>query len=90
MGSFGIYKEDVVDGAVMIAVVVILVTMLCILPMIAFDVVYNQNYCETLQSLSGDAYNYKWVFWGGCLVETPDGRWVRAEDYFQIGVSGQP
>ena len=34
--------------------------------------------CNTLTSMS--SLNYEWVFWGGCLVELPNGAWIDADD----------
>ena len=49
-----------------------------------FEIVYQKSYCNTMGELHGDAYQFQWVLWGGCLVQTPQGRWIDADDYFQI------
>lgn len=49
--------------------------------------VYNIQYCNTMTRLDS-THEYKWEFWGGCLVHLPSGRWADATEFrngeFQI------
>jgi len=51
--------------------------------MIGFNIMFNINYCNTNQELMPQV-NFKWVMWGGCLLEAPDGTWVSADDYLSV------
>lgn len=45
--------------------------------------IFEVGQCNTLTKLD-DNHNYQWVFWGGCLVQADDGRWVDVDNYYQI------
>jgi len=51
---------------------------------VGLEVVFEKKQCETFKDLHGDKYQFQWVFWGGCLVKTPEGRWIDADHYLQI------
>jgi len=41
------------------------------------------GYCNTQQALMPNV-DFQWVFWGGCLLKSPDGMWVDASDYLGV------
>jgi len=65
-----------------IAVLVVIALLLVVL--VGLGTVVEKKQCETFQDLHGDEYQFQWVFWGGCLVKTPEGRWIDADHYLQI------
>ena len=75
--------EDVIDflktiGSIIL--IIVLVISILIGVVIGFDIIYNKNYCKTMQSLQ-PKFEFQWELWGGCLVKTPSGFWINAKDY---------
>ena len=46
-------------------------------------IVSEKGYCNTQTELS-TSFEFKWVFWGGCMVQLPDGSWAHAMDYMDM------
>lgn len=63
-----------------LVLVVVLIFSLIIGMTAGFSIVFEQNYCKTMQSLHTD-FDFRWELWGGCLVKTPSGYWINASDY---------
>ena len=50
---------------------------------VIMNISWNKGYCQTQKGLSPD-HEFKWVFWGGCLLLLPDGTWVNAHNYLDM------
>ena len=62
------------------AVIMLLVVALAIAVAVGLDCLFSVNYCDTMEDLQPE-FNFKWVFWGGCMVQTPSGYWINAHHY---------
>lgn len=71
-----------------LVVTVILLTALAFGMIVGFSTVVEFNVCNTLQTLNPD-FNFQWVLWGGCLVQTPSGYWTHADNYRLTEISPQ-
>jgi hypothetical protein len=50
---------------------------------VGISMFFEKRQCSTLQSLN-PSYDFKWVLWGGCMVKTPAGYWMDADNYFTV------
>ena len=76
-------KEFIRIAFILVGGVIVLLAGITLFCVVIPDVVINYNYCETQQALM-PGINFEWVFWGGCLLEAPDGTWVNASDYLSV------
>lgn len=72
-------NEDLKFWLSIILMIAIMLAIMLAVP-IGFSVTYNVNYCKTMQSLQPE-FEFQWVLWGGCLVQTPSGYWINAKEY---------
>jgi hypothetical protein len=78
------YDKDFIKALLVISIsVVVIIGLLTMFCLAVPSSIFNYNYCETHQTLMPHI-NFKWVFWGGCLLEAPDGTWVSAPDYLSV------
>jgi hypothetical protein len=71
--------DDEIWGLVKVIGCVALVFVLMIGLCIGFQCLANYQTCNTQQALNPEM-SYKWVFWGGCMVQLPSGMYVPWEN----------
>lgn len=56
---------------------------------VSIGVISEKNYCATMQELSTEV-DYRWVFWGGCMVRMESGIWINAHqlNYNEVQLHG--
>ena len=69
--------DDILDVLKIICLMVLLTVIVGGLFM-GLSVLFEYNYCQTLQSIT-TTYDFQWVFWGGCRVLV-NGFWMHADD----------
>ena len=90
--KYGEWKEWVVLVALVVGAVVLFGCLFAAtfvgisLSAIPFQV----GQCQTLTDID-PAHEYKWIFWGGCLVQTSTGRWIDPDslDQLMLDLEGQ-
>ena len=68
-------------------VLTVVVLALIIAPIVGLNVYFEKGKCKQFTAMHSDDFEFQWVFYGGCMVKTPDGRWVDASQYLQLEIS---
>ena len=83
--EYGYWKDWVVIAGTAVGVLVLVA---CLLPVVTYgfglaSIPFQVGQCQTLTDID-PAHEYKWVFWGGCLVQTSTGRWIDPDSLDQM------
>jgi len=79
--------EDIVEFVsepLGVLVASLVICALIIIPLAAINIYFEKGQCKQLTAMHSDDFEFQWVFYGGCMAKTSDGRWVDADEYIQL------
>jgi len=66
-----------------LALIMLIVAISLVAVIVGGTIASEFGFCNTNQALMPNV-DFQWVFWGGCLLKSPDGMWVNASDYLSV------
>ena len=79
--------EDIVEfvsGLLGVFVIALVICALITIPIVALNIYFEKGQCKQLTAMHSDDFEFQWVFYGGCMAKTSEGRWVDADEYLQL------